>query len=188
MQPTFVEFWEPVLAGATGFFDIGNIHSISSSDDFFSTQYRSWLTDQGYPSTPYWITEAGIPTRPRPGESPPTEDDLAKMVFTSFAAAFGEGADVIIKIHRGSAAGTAAYETYLLMARTVGDFTTATRLGKNTVRFEMPDGRTVYLLWGNTRLPPEVTGTVIVVTHAGEESQEDASSVAGQVPILVIVE
>ena len=188
MQPRFVAYWKPVLQGGRDFFDVGNIHSIGSDDEFFASEYRVLLDSLGYASKPYWITEAGVPNRSRPGESPPTEDDLAKMVFTSFAAAFSEGADVIIKIHRGSAAGTVAYETYLLMARTVGDFTTATRLAKNAVRFEMPDGRTVYLLWGNTRLPPEVTGTVTVVTHAGEESQEDASSVAGQAPILVIVE
>ena len=188
MQSVFVAYWEPVLQGGGDFFDVGNIHSIGSDDEFFASEYRALLDSLSYAEKPYWITEAGIPTRPRPGESPATEDDLAKMVLPSFATAFGEGAGVIIKIHQGSRPGTAAYETYLLMARTVGEFTVATRLAKNAVRFEMPDGRTVYVLWDNAQLPSEVTGTVTVVTYAGEESQEDANSVAGQVPILVIVE
>ena len=177
-----------MLQGGGDFFDVGNIHSIGSDDEFFASEYRDLLDSLGHAEKPYWITEAGIPTRPRPGESPPTEDDLAKMVLPSFAAAFGEGAGVIIKIHQGSRPGTAAYETYLLMARTVGEFTVATRLAENAVRFEMPDGQTVYVLWDNAQLPSEVTGTVAVVTYAGEESQEDVNSVAGQVPILVIVE
>ena len=52
----------------------------------------------------------------------------------------------------------------------------------------MIDRKTVYVLWDNAVLPFDVTGTVTVVTYDGDESQEDASSVVGGVPILVIVD
>lgn len=188
MQPQFMAFWRPVLEGGKNFFDVGNIHSIGSDNEFFASEYRAFLDEYGSADKPFWITEAGIPDHARRGESPITADDLAKMVFTSFASAFGEGADVIIKIHRGAAVGTTAYETYLLLARSIGDFRDAIRITENAVRFEMDNGRTAYVLWGNTQLPSEVTGTVTVITYAGEESQQDASSVVGQVPILVIVD
>ena len=32
MQSKFVDYWQPILRGAAGYFDVGNIHSISGSD------------------------------------------------------------------------------------------------------------------------------------------------------------
>ena len=74
------------------------------------------------------------------------------------------------------------------MARTIGDFTAATSLANNGVRFDMPDGRTVFALWSGARLPTDVTGMVNVITYLGEESTSDASSVLGTVPILVVAQ
>ena len=79
-------------------------------------------------------------------------------------------------------------ETYLLMARTIGDFTKATSIAKNAVRFDMPNGRIVFAIWDGATLPVEVTGEVKAITYRGEESSPDASEVVAKVPTLVVIE
>ena len=56
MHEQFLPYWEPVLAGAAGLFDLGNVHSIRSSDTFFAADYRSLLDAHGYADRAFWIT------------------------------------------------------------------------------------------------------------------------------------
>jgi len=121
----------------------------------------------------------------------PDEDELAQLTLIGYATAFGYGAEVVIRVggHDPSGGpGQASEQTFTLMANTIGDFTAAELLAENTVRFDMPDGRAVFALWEGTTLPPEVTGTVKVITYAGEESQREAAEVVASVPMLVVME
>lgn len=188
MQPTFVEFWEPVLAGAKGFFDIGNIHSISSSDDFFSTQYRSWLANQGYPSMPYWITEALVGRRPQSHQQALSADELAQLTFTSYASAFAAGANVIFNVggHDPTGGpGLASAATFQLMARTIPDFTRATALTNASVRFDMPDDSVIYALWDGASLPDTVLGTIEVTTYDGTTTRVERADLDSARPVFV---
>ena len=188
MQLTFVEFWEPVLSGAQGFFDIGNIHSISSSDDFFAAEYRTWLDSLGYRSTHYWVTEALVGRMVVPGETALNEDELAQLTFTGYASAFGSGANVIFNVGAHDPTGgpgQASADTFRLMAQTIPDFTSATRLTESSISFEMPDGSVVYALWSGASLPDDVTGIVQVTTYTGTTILVDSKDIDSSKPVFV---
>ena len=189
MQSDFVSYWRPVLEGGGSYFDVGNVHSIGSDEDFFAPEYRAFLDGLGYAAKPFWVTEALVGTPP--GSTPLSEDGLARITLTGYASAFGAGAQVILNVGAHDPTGgpgQASEDTFQLMARTIGDFTTATSLANNAVRFDMPDGRTVFALWDGASLPTNVTGTVSVITYLGAESTSDARSVSATVPTLVVVQ
>jgi len=191
MQPDFKGFWDDVLQGAGGYFDLGNIHSISSADDFFAAEYRIWMDALGFEEMDYWITEALVGRMGPFGEPPLNDDDLAQLTFTGYATAFGHGAQVIFNVggHDPSGGpGKASGNTFVMLAQILGDFTVATLLAENAVLFEMPDGRMIYALWDGASLPPDVSGAVEVLTYSGEKSQVDAGEVNSFLPILVIVQ
>lgn len=191
MQPDFRDFWAEVLPGAQGYFDLGNIHSISSADDFFAAEYRTWLDELGYDEMDYWITEALVGRMGPFGEPPPNDDELAQLTFTGYATAFGHGADVIFNVggHDPTGGpGKASGNTHVMLAQILGDFSEATMLAENAVRFDMPDGRSAYALWDGASLPAEVYGMVEVITYAGDEYRIDAGVVNTFLPVLVVFE
>ena len=189
MQPQFVDYWQPVLEGAGSYFDVGNVHSIGSDEEFFAPGYRAFLDSLGYDEKPFWVTEAlvGVP----PGGARLSEDGLARITLTGYSSALAAGAQVIFNVGAHDPTGgpgQASEETFLLMARIIGDFTTATKLADNAIRFDMPDGLTIFALWDGAGLPQDVTEEVNVITYAGEESTSGASEVTSIVPVLVVVE
>ncbi|MEE2790931.1 MAG: hypothetical protein VX453_04805, partial [Acidobacteriota bacterium] len=188
MQMPFVDFWEPVLSGAQGFFDIGNIHSISSSDDFFAAVYRAWLDSLGYGATHFWVTEALVGQMAAPGEAALSEDQLAQLTFTGYASAFGSGANLIFNVGAHDPTGgpgQASADTFRLMAQTIPDFTLATKLTESSVSFEMPDGSLVYALWMGASLPDDVTGTVRVTSYTGATTLVDSKDLDASKPVFV---
>ena len=151
--------------------------------------YRAFLDSLGYEAKPFWVTEALVGSPP--GGTLLTEDGLARITLTGYASALAAGAQVILNVGVHDPAGGAGQpsdDTFLLMGRTVGDFTSVTTLADNTIRFDMPDGKTVFTLWDGASLPQDVTGEVNVITYLGETSISDASAVISTVPLLVVVE
>lgn len=191
MQPEFKDFWAQVLPEAQGFFDLGNIHSISSNDDFFAVEYRAWLDELGLEDMDFWITEALVGRMGPFGEPPLNDDELAQLTFTGYATAFGHGAQVIFNVggHDPTGGpGKASGNTFVMMAQILGDFEAATMLSSSSVQFDMPDGRTIFALWDGASLPSEVSGTVEVVSYAGDKSQVDVAEVNSFLPVLAIVQ
>ncbi len=191
MQPDFKDFWAEVLPEAEGYFDLGNIHSISSDDDFFAVEYRAWLDELGLEDVEYWITEALVGSMGPFGEPPLDDEQLAQLTFTGYATAFGHGAQVVFNVggHDPTGGpGKASGDTFVMMAQILGDFERVTMLAENAVQFDMPDGRQIYALWDGASLPPEVSGTVEVVSYAGETSQVDAGEVNTFLPVLVVTQ
>ena len=189
MRSQFVDYWQPVLEGAGSYFDAGNVHSIGSDQEFFAPGYRAFLDSLGYEARPFWVTEALVGTPP--GGPRLGEDGLARITLTGYASALAAGAQVIINVGAHDPTGgpgQASEETFLLMARTVNDFTSVTMLAENIVRFDMPDDRIVFALWDGAGLPQDVIGQVNVITYSGEESISDASTVTSTVPVLVVVQ
>jgi hypothetical protein len=174
--------------GAQGFFGIGNIHSISSSGDFFADEYRTWIDSLGYRSTHYWITEALVGRMIAPGETALSEDELAQLTFTGYASAFGSGANVIFNVGAHDPTGgpgQASADTFRLMAQTIPDFTSATRLTESSTSFQMSDGSVVYALWNGASLPDDVTGTVQVTTYTDTTIFVDSKNVNSSKPVFV---
>jgi hypothetical protein len=190
MQIPFADFWRPVLLEAGGSFDIGNIHSIGSDESFFSAEYRAFLDSTGHPDVPYWVTEALLPTRPMPGQKAPTPDQLARNTIIGFAAALADGADRIFNVGPHDPTGGPGPESdaaFELLARSIGEFTTSSRLSPSSTRFDLPDGTVVYVLWGGSYLPADVTGQVITTRYDGTAGTADASTFRADVPMLVWV-
>ena len=182
-----VEYWEPVLEGAHGFFDVGNIHSISSSATFFSGEYRAFLDRLGHQARPFWVTEAEIGERSLRGGS---EEELAQIAFTGSVASFVNGAEVVIVA--GAAYGhprvpQMVRETWEVVISTIENFDIVTDLTESSTRFDMPDGTTVYAIWDGAGLPTEVTGSVLTRRYDGVETTLDASQVTSESPTFALV-
>ncbi len=191
MQRDFKDFWSAVISDAKGYFDLGNIHSISSADDFFAAEYRAWLDELGYAEMDYWITEALVGRMGPFGEPPLNDDELAQLTFTGYATAFGHGAQVIFNVggHDPTGGpGKASQDTFVMLAQNLGDFAEAAMLAENAVRFDFGDGRSAYALWDGASLPAEVDGPVEVITYAGERSQVSPNDVITFLPVLVLVQ
>ena len=190
MQSKFVDYWQPILQGAAGYFDVGNIHSISGSDlDFFASEYRGFLDDNKFEKTSFWVTEALIGTPP--GEQKLTDDELARRTMISYASSFAAGADYIFNVggHDPTGGpGELSAKTVQLMAQVFGKFDTVSQLDDNLVEFEMPDGSSVFVLWDNAVLPPMVSGKITVIDYLGNEDIEEAIEVSGSSPRMAIVD
>ena len=181
--PETIEYWRPIMEGGTGYFDVGNMHSLKGDDDFRASEYRDFLDEYGAGNKPFWITEAGVFVAGKALE----QEELSKITIPNYASAFAQGAQRIFRLNRGHSSGQ-VLETYLLMARTIGDFVTATHVADNLVQFDMPDGSTVFAIWDGGTLPVEATGEVKAITYKGTESNLDASAVIAEVPTLVVIE
>lgn len=190
MQSKFVDYWQPIMQGAAGYFDIGNIHSISSRDlDFFASEYREFLDDNAFERTSFWVTEALVGTPP--GEQKLTDDELARRTMTGYASSFAAGANVIFNVggHDPTGGpGRLSAKTVELMAQTLGTFNTVVQLGDNLVEFKMPNGNSVFVLWDNAVLPPTVSGKVTVIDYLGNKLIEEATEVSGSLPKMAIVD
>ena len=171
------------MEGGTDYFDVGNMHSLKGDDDFRASEYQGLLDEYGAGDKPFWITEAGVFV----GGKALEQEELSKITIPNYASAFAQGAERVFKLSRGHSSGQ-VLETYLLMARTIGDFTTATRIADNLVQFDMPDKSTVFAIWDGGTLPIEATGEVKAITYKGAESNLDASAVIAEVPTLVVME
>jgi len=61
MQKNFQDFWDPVFAGGGGgYFDIANIHSISTDEqreDLYVIKFKKYLEKYGIENKPIWVTE-----------------------------------------------------------------------------------------------------------------------------------
>lgn len=181
--PEVVDFWEPILEGGSHYFAIGNMHSLQGSDDFHASDYQGFLESSGSKDKPFWITEAGVFMAGQALE----QEALSRVTIPNYASAFANGADVVFRLARGHSSGK-VLETYLLAARTFGQFNNVFGHSENVVQFDMPDGKTVFVLWDNGLLPKSVTGQVQVITYDGKETVVDAAAVETQVPTLVVIE
>lgn len=187
MLPEHAAFWSPVLSDAAGAFEIGNVHSIRGSESFYSAEYRAFLDQRGLASRRFWITEAQVGSI----AENLSDDMLAQRTITGYAAAFANGASVIFRVPAGSPNsgnyGPLAEGAFTQLATNIGTFTTATWDGPNRVRFVMPDGTTVFVLWSGARLPDGLDGSITALSHLGQRSTPKASDVVAATPMMIRV-
>lgn len=187
MLPENATFWSPVLRDAASAFEIGNVHSIRGSESFYSAEYRALLDQRGLSARRFWITEAQVGST----TENLSDDMLAQRTVTGYAAAFANGASVIFRVPAGSPNsgnyGPLAEGAFTPLGSNIGTFTTATWDAPNCVRFAMPDGTTVFVLWSGARLPEGTTGSIMAISHLGERSTPKASDLVAGTPIIVRV-
>ena len=78
-------------------------------------------------------------------------------------------------------------ETWEVVVSTIGDFQSVTRLTATSAKFDMPNGMTVYALWGGALLPLEVSGSVLTRRYDNVEATLEASLVSSDLPTFVLV-
>lgn len=190
MQKEMAEFWEPILVQASNqnLFDIGNIHSITSSDTFFSQKYREFLNSHGYEAKPFWITEVEINSSPRRQRS---VLELELLPFTGSVTSFLNGAEKIIiagAAYGGPRIPEEVRNSWEVVVRAIGNFETVVRISETSALFSNSDGTKVYALWGGATLPKEVFGNVKVTAYDGAEQVMDAKLVTSDTPVFVYIE
>jgi len=191
MHREAINYWRPMLQDLGIPFDVGNIHSIRCSNiqqdaAFWAPEYVDLLTRSGRDSEGFWITEAQTGSIDRDRRS--GDDENARDLFIGTIAAFAEGADIILHVLANDPKGDKgelSLGTFNLLGRMIGKFASVSRIGASSVAFELLDGRAVYALWDDARLPTGIAGMVHVTTYLGETSTETAGLVLAHVPMLV---
>ena len=184
MHESAADFWQPILEEGNEFFDVGNIHSISSSDTFFSEEYRNYLNDFGHQTKPFWITEAAVGERLLKDRS---EEEIAEIPFIGSVTSFVNGAEVVIAAALNKSP-QKVLDAWNVVISTIGDFEMFESLTATSVRFDMRDGKTIYALWGGAKLPEDVVGAVVARRFDGIETVLDASQVNSDLPMFVIID
>jgi hypothetical protein len=186
MHADATDYWDDVIKKIDGYFDLGNIHSISSDDEFWSEDYREYLDDNDYESVDFWVTEALVGSNP----DALSDDELAQLTFTGYANAFANGATVVFNVGAHDPTGGPgddSEDTFVLMAEVIGKWESVERLSDSSVKFELADS-VVYALWDNASLPASVDVVVSIVEYDGDQYENDAESVDTSIPKFVIVE
>lgn len=177
-------YWDTVLATTKDAFDIGNIHSISASDVFWSDSYQTYLNGKGLAHRDYWITEALVGSMQQPNQS---DDALARLAFTGYVNAFANGADVIFDVGNHdptSSFGTSYAEAFDVLVDTIGEFETVERITDRSAQFTLGSGEVVYAIWDGGRLPDHVSGEMTVVEYDGTMYPRSAGTITGTVPLF----
>ena len=190
MMDKFVEFWDPIIAEASRYFDIANVHSIDTTEereDLYMLKFRQFLEKHGV-MKPIWITEVQYDGLWKPSEDLSSID---KLLVRSTVFSIALGAEKLFYIDNWlvnwkSQSTQRAYETlvkklaYFDRVEVIRQEYVKTPEGARTTvgqyRFEVGN-RTVYVLWGKAPLPEEIGGRVKVTDIYGNVKIMDAENV-----------
>jgi hypothetical protein len=199
MESWMVSFWEPILEEGQRYFDIANIHSIGASEVLNVPEFKTLLARYGI-DKPVWVTEA----QHRAGTTLYGEElsleQHAEVMVTSYVLSFAHGVDKIFytsfrappsgdpQFGQSALVGSKgekrpAYYAVETMINKLNGFTEAEELGTGSYRFRTGE-RTVYVLWGSSAVPQEITGQVLVTNIYGQEAITD-NPVATDSPIFI---
>ncbi len=99
MQENFVEFWTPIFeAGGGNYFDIANIHTISTDserEDLFVISFKKLLEKYGLLDKPIWITEVQFGNLM---EKPDNLEEFEKLLAKASVFSLAQGADKLFYI------------------------------------------------------------------------------------------
>ena len=218
MHKNFVEFWTPIFKlGAGKYFDIANIHSISTTreqEDLYVLKFKEFLKKFGLADKPIWVTEAQY------GELQKKPEDTVefdKLVARSSVFALAQGADKLFLIEnwvtwgdenafkppeeekekkkpppKMNLSGSSTHKVYLNLIDKINNFDKIEMIKeKYTEGKEDWQGATsqvgqykfingdesVYVLWGSTSVPSEITGVVTVTDIWGNKKEMNASKI-----------
>ncbi|MBI4714335.1 hypothetical protein HY771_04090 [Candidatus Uhrbacteria bacterium] len=168
-------FWRGVLTNEHDRGDVGNIHSIQASDQFFSKEYREFWNGLGREKQPFWITSALVGSL----EEELNDDTKAQKTFTGYVSAFANGAE---KIFNASEKSEAVFE---LLVQTIDGFETVEWQTDQSVKFIFPK-KTVYALWNGAAVPENIKGKVDVIYYDGTRKRINLREVDTTRPLLII--
>ncbi len=199
MEPWMVSFWEPILEEGQQYFDIANIHSIGASEVLNVPEFEKLLAKYEI-DKPIWVTEAQHRADTNRYAEELALEQHAEVMVTSYVLSFAHGVDKIFytsfrapysgnpQFEQAALVGSRgekrpAYHAVETMIDKLNGFTEADELGTGSYRFSVGD-RTVYVLWGGSAVPEEITGQVLVTNIYGQETMTD-NPVATDSPIFI---
>lgn len=98
MQREFQDFWDPIFKEAGNYFDIANIHTISTDErreDLYLIKFKKYLEEFGIKDKPIWVTEVQF------GELMDKPKDLAsfeRLLTKASVFSLAKGADKLFFI------------------------------------------------------------------------------------------
>ncbi len=192
MQQSFVQFWDKIMSEAKDYFDIANIHSISTTserEDLFLFKFKEFLKKHGAKDKEIWITEVQY------GElfsAPKDLQSVEKLLVRSTVFALANGASKIFHVGNWHEFWKveSTQRVYETLVSKIDYFDRVEILKQEYERtFEgvrtkigqykfVTGNRTVFVLWGNAKLPQEIKGKVRVTDIYGNEKAMQASEIA----------
>ena len=178
MDEEFVNFWSRIISKAKDYFDVVNIHSISTTEereDLYLFKFREFLSSHGVKDKPIWITEAQFGDL---FEAPKDLASMEKLLVRGTVFALANGAEKVFHVGNWyefwkSESTQKVYETlvdkldYFDSVKIIRQEYEETPEGIRTIVGQykfMIGNHTVFVLWGNAPLPQELWGKVLKVT------------------------
>lgn len=193
-----LDFWgEAFELGGNSFFDIGNIHSISSdSKSLYGNEYKDFLEENSINKS-FWTTEAELSSHSIHGESP-SEEAFAKVIIKSYVEAFASGSEKVFYVGLERCPGDeeswlighsdqkqTPYHAYKTMVGKIDYFDSAEKLDEGQFKFTI-DSKVVYVLWGANNIPEEITGTVKKTEIDGPETTIESAEISlDDIPVFI---
>lgn len=191
-----IEFFDEVFSlGGGQYFDIANLHMIAfekdytPETDFGIERYKQLLASHGLGDKPIWITELQLGAT-----SPEGEEKQAEALVKGCVRAFALGVERIryqpLKVpdpqapepYKAAALVDKSgrkkpgYYAFKALVDLIGRFESVEKLEGSCYKFVV-EGREVYVVWGDGKLPKELAGEVCVADIYGNTSKVDASSI-----------
>lgn len=187
------DFWAKVFnKDIKNYFDIGNIHSITSSSTSLNTRYYQKILAENKINKPYWLTEVQIT-----GET--QASDLVKGYVHAFKAGTKkifytiyqtDGsvdqnlADSALIYNNGK---KTAYFAMQTLIKKIDGFSGVKKIAEGQYRF-IVKGKKIYVVWGSGSVAPaELQDKNIIITNLqGEETAAlDSSLTITEEPVFI---
>ena len=184
MNMSSVGYWRGVLLTERVRGDIGNIHSISASEEFNTKEYSDFWKGVGRENKPFWVTEALVGSFDVDWD----EDMKAQKTFTGYVSALANGAEKVFDVGKNDPTGgpgEKAEQTFELLIKTIDGFETVERLSEHAVKFTIGK-KTIYALWNGASIPEGIKGKVDAVSYDGTRRKMKVSEVNTNKPVFII--
>lgn len=175
---TSEEFWYKIFnkADITEYFDIGNMHSITSHNPFLNARYYKRLLAHFNIHKPYWITEVQLDMDDGLEEDEAERQEAIDLVKGYVKAFKADAQKIFYTIYESSSDnnfGESAlivdgrkkplYYALRTLVKKVENFSRLTKIVENQYRFKVKN-KFVYVLWGHGVIPAALMDKTLKVT------------------------
>lgn len=194
MDQTFVDFWDPIYAADIGdYFDIANVHTISTDEnreDLYMDKYLTFLGKYGLEDKPIWITELQLGSLM---DGSYEIENFNSLLVRSSVFSMALGADKLFHIVNWGKGTDPSNDVYDTLVKYLNDFDSIEIINQSYVenegdyagltsvigQYKVINGdNVVYVLWGESEVPDEISGMIKVTDIYGVSKTIDASELA----------
>jgi hypothetical protein len=213
MDQAFQDFWAPIYAteNISDYFDIANLHTISTysdREDLFMDKYLTFLGKYGLEDKPIWITELQLGSLLG---GPDELENFDSLLVRTSVFSMALGADKLFHVsnwvkdkgkENGNGATSSTNLAYETLVSYMNSFDSIEIINQTYIRNEgdyagltsvighykvTTSGSNVfYVLWGDSEIPAEISGTLKVTDIYGTSRTIGAAElVLGDEPVYV---